>query len=133
MADPVITNIDVGQIVVQDAKFQQIPITFAGADTLVAGTILAGTVADANKYGVFVKGAVDITGIATGVLTYEVVAAGAGDITSSVLVAGEVNADRLIIDADGDGSNVDQEVLDTLRDNHIVGHRVEQLGQLDNQ
>ena len=66
-------------------------------------------------------------------LTYEVSATGAGDVAVAVLVRGTVNQDRLIIDADGDGSNVDEVVTDSLLANGILAKPVGQLGQLDNQ
>ena len=49
------------------------------------------------------------------------------------MVSGSVRAERLIIDADGDGSNVDAAVLDQLRDYSLVSIDVQELNTLDNQ
>lgn len=67
------------------------------------------------------------------VLTYEVSRGSGGDEAIRALVAGEVNKDRLIIDLDGDGSNITDAILDALRSAGPVATDVTQLAQLDNQ
>ena len=67
------------------------------------------------------------------VLTYESVRTGAGDNAIRALIGGVVNKTRLIIDTDGDGSNVNNAVLDQLRSAGITPIDVEQLAELDNQ
>ena len=106
--------------------------TAGGADTLVAGTIVA-RLTSTGKWGIYDPGGSLGLEIAKGVLTYDAVAAGAGDVPVSVLVRGTVNQDRLIIDADGDGSNVDEVVIDSLLANGILAKPVKQIAQLDNQ
>ena len=133
MPDPVITNQDVGQVEISDGKFRDELITFAGAGTLRAGTILARD-SVTGKMIPFVKGGItNEDGVPKAVLTYAVTATGAGDVSAKPLVAGTVNATRLVIDADGNGSNVDAVVLDQLRNYSITAHDVKQLSQLDNQ
>lgn len=132
MADPVITNVDVGQIAIAVSDFEHHVWTAGGADTLVAGTIVA-RLTSTGKWGIYDPGGSLGLEIAKGVLTYDAVAAGAGDVPVSVLVRGTVNQDRLIIDADGDGSNVDEVVIDSLLANGILAKPVKQIAQLDNQ
>jgi len=133
MPDPVITNVDTGSVELEDGKFGDELLTFGGAGTVVAGTILARD-SVSLKLIPYVKGGVtNEDGIAKAVLTYDVIAAGAGDEAIRALVHGVVNRDRLIIDADGDGSNIDAVELDGLRDFNITTQDVEQLAQLDNQ
>jgi hypothetical protein len=67
------------------------------------------------------------------VLTYEQAATGGGSVSADALVAGEVNKTRLVIDADGDASNVDDAVLDLLKASGIVATDVKQLSALDTQ
>jgi len=134
VADPIITNVDIGQIGIDQCDTEHgTPIDFAGADVLAAGTILArhtGT----NKWQVYVKGgSSNGNGVAGGVLAYPVAATGAGDVPVDVIVRGTVNQDRLVIDADGDGSNVDAAVIDLLRGNSILAKPVKQLSKQDNQ
>lgn len=71
--------------------------------------------------------------IPVAVLTYESVRTGAGDNAIRALIGGVVNKTRLIIDVDGDGSNVNNAVLDQLRHVGITPIDVEQIAELDNQ
>ena len=48
------------------------------------------------------------------------------------MMGGEVNENRLIIDADGDNSNVDATVRDLLRQTGIEPVDVQQLAREDN-
>lgn len=133
MSNITITNNDLGNVVLMDAQFRDGDITFAGADTLLEGTILA-VDSVSQKFVPFVKGGVtNENGIPKAILTYEVTATGAGDIASRVGVAGSYRKERLVIDADGDASNVDQAVIDQLRDYGLVPIDVQELNILDNQ
>jgi len=136
MADPTITNVDLGSVVLDGApaSFQKDKLlTLAGADEIAAGTILA-VDSVSLKFVLFVKGgSTNENGIPKAVLTYDASSTGAGDIRVEPLVAGRVKLERLIIDADGDASNIDQAVIDQLRDYGIVALSVQQLAQLDNQ
>ena len=131
MADPVITLNDVGQIAIEVSDFEHHVWTAGGADVLAAGTIMA-RLTSTGKWGIYAPAGSLGLEIAKGVLTYEVTATGAGDVPLAVLVRGTVNQDRLIIDADGDGSNVDAVVTDDLLANGILAKPVLQVAQLDN-
>lgn len=133
MANLTITNVDLGSVILKDGEFRDDLLTFAGAATVVEGTILARD-SVSLKLVPFVKGGVtNENGIPKAVLTYDVTAAGAGDESIRDMVSGSVRAERLIIDADGDGSNVDAAVLDQLRDYSLVSIDVQELNILDNQ
>lgn len=133
MPDPTITNIDVGTVIVENAKFRDELVTFAGADTFAEGTILARD-SISLKLVLFVKGGVtNENGIPKAILTYPVVATGAGDIKSRIGVSGVYRKDKLIIDADGDDSNVDAAVMDQLRSYGLVPLDVNELNIQDNQ
>jgi hypothetical protein len=67
------------------------------------------------------------------VLTYEVSKASSGDLPIRALVGGEVNKNRLIIDADGTGANITEAILDQLRAVGIQATNVKQLSAYDNQ
>jgi len=135
MADPVITVNDVGQIGIGACDVEHDTLmTFAGADVLAAGTILARDTADGGQWQIYAKGgSTNGNGVAQGVLAYAVTATGASDIALDVIVRGTVNETRLVIDADGDASNVDYTVTDDLRDSNILVKPVLQLAQEDNQ
>ncbi len=133
MANITITNQDVGSVILQDAQFEDATITFAGADTFAPGTILARD-SVSLKHVLFAKGGVtNENGIPKAVLTHEVVATGAGDETGRVAIKGLFRKERLIIDADGDDSNIDGAVKDQLRSYGLTPVSVTELNELDNQ
>lgn len=129
-----ITNVDMGPSpILQGASFRDDVLTFAGADTFVAGTILARDSVSGNLVP-FVKGGVtNENGIPKVILTYDVEATGAGDVPVRVGVAGEYRKEQLVIDADGDDSNIDAAVIDQLRDYGLTPIDVDELNILDNQ
>ena len=135
MANSTITNNDVGSVVKQEGEFKEETLTLAGNDTLLEGTILARDSVSLNLV-IFVKGgATNENGIPKVVLInqFENLAGGAGDFPLRVMVSGVLRKQRLVIDADGDDSNIDAAVLDELRDYSLVGTEVEELSILDNQ
>lgn len=129
MADFELTKIDNGSVEHRDGEFRDEVINFSGADTLLKGTILArhtGTL----KLQKYVKGgSSNGNGVPVCVLTHEIVADASGDAALRVLVQGVVNKNRLVIDADGDASNVDATVLDLLSKTNITAIDVQQLPQ----
>ena len=133
MSNITVTNVDIGNVILKDGEFRDDLLTFAGAGTVVEGTILARD-SVSLKLVPFVKGgSTNENGIPKAVLTYDVTATGAGDVAIRDMVSGSVRAQRLIIDADGDGSNVDAVVLDQLRDYALVSIDAQELNILDNQ
>lgn len=124
---------DIGSIVCGDAEaqFRDELITFAGAATLLAGTILARD-SSSLKLVIFVKGgSTNQNGIPKALLTAPVTAAGAGDVKWRVLIAGNVKKERLVIDADASDTNIDAAVVDQLRDYGINPISTLQLSTLD--
>lgn len=65
------------------------------------------------------------------VMPYDLVATGSGTLAARPIVGGKVNADRLVIDADGDATNVDDAVLDMLKASGIQAIPVIQLAKLN--
>ncbi len=133
MSNLTATNIDNGSVFIDCGEFEDGLLTFAGAGTVVEGTILA-VDSVSLKYVPFVKGgATNENGIPKAVLTYDVVAAGAGDEAIRAGIEGYVRIDKLVIAADGDSSNVDKAVQDQLRDYGITPRTVSELNSFDNQ
>lgn len=129
----VVTNNDLGSVVIDEGEFRDDLLTFAGAGTVVAGTILARD-SVSLKLVPYVKGGVtNENGIPKAILTYDVTATGAGDETIRDMVSGKVRFSRLVIDADGDNSNIDDAVIDQLRDYCMVTLDSQELNILDNQ
>jgi hypothetical protein len=131
MANMTVTDITVRSVELRNPSFRDELITFAGAATFAKGTILArdtGTL----KLVKFVKGGSTAgNGIPCAVLTYPVTATGASDVKSRVLLAGEVIKEALVIDADGNDSNIDGAVIDQLRARGIVPISVRSLPGFD--
>jgi len=133
MANITTTNVDLGSVALEGAILHDELVTFASGDAFAAGTILARD-SSTDKLVLYVKGgSTNGNGIPKAVLVYPIERADAGDIKARVLVKGHVNRKRLIIDADGTDENIDEVVLDQLRDYGIVASHVEQLAELDNQ
>ncbi len=133
MANITITNEDLAGIQMGDNVFRDELLTFAGAGTVKAGTILARDSASL-KMVPFVKGGVtNENGIPKAVVVTEVTAAAAGDIAIRSMISGKVRLDKLVIDADGDASNIDAAVIDQMRDFTIIARNVDEVNVLDNQ
>lgn len=127
-----VTQNDLSSVILKDAQFRDELLTFAGADTFAEGTILARD-SVSLKLVPFVKGGTtNENGIPKAILTYEVSATGAGDVAIRAGVSGSFEAGDLIIDADGDASNVDNAVLDQLRAYGLVAIDVQELNIPDN-
>ena len=128
-----VTNNDLGSVILQNASFRDELLTFAGAGTVLEGTILARD-SVSLKLVPFVKGgSTNENGIPKAIVTYAVVATGAGDVSIRAGIAGEYRKERLVIAADGDASNVDNAVIDELRDYSLTPIDVQELNILDNQ
>ncbi|MCK5606559.1 hypothetical protein KAR91_31945 [Candidatus Pacearchaeota archaeon] len=104
-----------------------------GSTDFVAGDKFGVAVVANAKLVPFVIGGVAGAGIPKNVLTYDVTATGAGDEAIRSIISGEVRKEKLIIDADGDGSNITDTILDQLRDYGITPVNVGELNIQDNQ
>jgi hypothetical protein len=131
VAEDLIMTVGAGATTVFNIGGLQFSITDGGTD-FVAGDHATLTVAADGKIIPFLASGGAGAQRPIGVLTYQVDATGAGNIPIRMLCAGEVNATRLIIDADGTGANVTAVVLDQLRRAGIVGTDVKMLSVLDN-
>lgn len=108
----------------------QFTITDGAAD-FVAGDTATLTVAADGTLVPFLEAGAGGVQHPVAVLTYASTRTGAGTNKERVLVAGEVQKERLIIDADGDASNVNSTVIDRLIAAGIVPVDTQQLGNYD--
>jgi len=133
MANITTTNVDLGNVVIEGVADHDELLTLAGADDIAEGTILARDSVSGKLVLFVVGGVTNENGIPKAVITYPVSSAGAGDVAIRALQTGKVNFNRLVIDADGDNSNVSNAVMDQLRDYGIETVKVQDLSILDNQ
>jgi len=124
-------DIDVGSVGMGCEVYRDELITFGGAGTLLKGCLLARSTATLKLIPYVKGGASNGNGVVCAVLTYAVTAAGAGDIKARVLIKGEVNKGRLVINADGTAANIDGTVIDLMRDVGITPIEVQQLAGYD--
>ena len=133
MANLTITNVNLGSLILNNAQFRDDLLTFTGAGTVLAGTILARDSVSLKLVPFLKGGSTNEDGIPKSVLTYDVVATGVGDESIRDMVSGSVRAERLIIHADANANNVDAAVLDQLRAYSLISIDVQELSILDNQ
>lgn len=128
-----VTNVHLGSVVLEDGPYRDDTLTFAAADTFVEGTILARD-SVSLKLVPFVKGgSTNENGIPKVILTYDVTKDAAGDTPVRVPQFGTFRKEKLVIDADGDDTNVDAAVIDQLRDYGLTVKNVDELNIQDNQ
>ena len=104
-----------------------------GSTDFAAGDGYTLTVAADGKLVPFATDGAGGAQIPKSVLRDALTAAGAGDLPARPIIGGRLRAGNLVIDADGDASNVTDAILDQLRDYGIVALSTSQLAELDNQ
>jgi hypothetical protein len=104
-----------------------------GATDFIVGDKFTLTVAADGKMVAFATNGAGGVQIPKAVLQDALTATGAGDLACRPLIGGRVRAGDLVIDADGDASNIDAAITDQLRDFTIVPQETTQLGEADNQ
>lgn len=122
---------DYGHVVRHCESRETGTLSLPGGGTVKQGTILARSSID-GSFVPFARDGSDGAGAPKAIMTYDVEVPSTGETSVQVFTAGLVNANRLIIHADGDGSNVDGSVLDLLRAASIRAQQVQQLGRFDN-
>lgn len=132
MANLTINSIDLGNVILRDAEFNNDSLVFTGADTVLPGTILARSTASGNLVPYVIGGATDGNGVPVAVITYEVKTEGAATPSVRAMVSGEVILERLVVHADGDASNITNAIRDQLRNVSIVSVSSAQLTKYDN-
>jgi len=104
-----------------------------GGTPFIAGDSFSLTVAANGNLVLFATDGVGGAQAPKFILSQEYVSAAGGDFPIRPLISGEVRREDLIIDADGDGSNITDAIIDELRDFTMIASTATQLGELDNQ
>ena len=104
-----------------------------GATDFIVGDKFSLTVAADGKMVVFAVAGAGGAQIPKQILTYDVVATGAGDVPIRSGVSGSYRKERLVIDGSAAGVGITDEIIDQLRDYSLVPIDVQELNILDNQ
>lgn len=128
MANLDITFYDTGGIVIGNPEYQDELLKFAGADTVLEGTLLARDPAD-NTMVPCVPTESDGTEVPIAVLTIEAANTIAGNVSIRPLMQGKVRSEKLLFH---NGTVITVPVLDMLRAFGIIPITVSELNQLDN-
>lgn len=132
VASDIVLTAGAGATTVVEAAGLTFTVTDGSTD-FAAGDSFALTVAADGKMVIFASAGAGGAQIPMAALTYEVEATGAGDVAARVMISGKVRKERLVIDADGDDTNVTAAVIDQLRDYGIVAVNVTELNKYDNE
>lgn len=127
MSAQVVTTIDPVNIALREEEYKDDLLTFAGAATVLAGCILARDSVSLKLVPYVIGGVANGNGIPKAVAAEDVVATGAGDKPVRAIIAGKVNRNRLIVNADGTGANITKAIEDQLRAESIVPVVVDQI------
>lgn len=104
-----------------------------GATDFIVGDKFSLTVAADGDLVAFATDGAGGVQIPVAILPYEIVVTASGDVPIRAAVSGSYKLERLVIDADGDASNITDAVIDQLRDYGLVPINVNELNILDNQ
>ena len=133
MANLTLTNFDPQDGIRSVIASEQTVITSAGVDTVLKMTIL-GRITSTGKLAFYNAGNSPAgTGTPVAVLMSEVVADGAGDDPCGVLLQGEVEESKLIIDGSAAGVGITNAIKDSLRTYGIIVKTRTEMNDLDNQ
>lgn len=130
MANLTHTQIAGTDVVIQTIESIDDTLNHGGAATIARGTILARNTTS-GKLGVYASGGTDGLNVPKYVLLNECVFSGSGDLPCQAMSVGEVWKSLLIVQADGDDSNIGYAVLEALRPT-IVARLHTELGVVDN-
>lgn len=132
VAGNLILTVGAGAATVFEAAGLQFTVT-DGTTDFVAGDGYTLTVAADGKLVPFALAGAGGAQIPKAILLDALTAAGAGNLPARPIIGGRLRAGALVIDADGDASNITAAILDQLRDFGIVSLSTTQLAELDNQ
>ena len=132
VASDLIMTAGAGAATVFEAAGLEFTVTDAGTDFIVGDSFTLTVAADGKLVPYAIAGAGGVQ-LPLAVLLNELTSTGAGDLPDRPIIAGRVRRGDLVIDADGDASNLTDAIVDQLRDVGIIALATLQLAELDNQ
>lgn len=132
VASNLIMTVGAGATTVFEVAGLQFSVTDGSTDFAVDDTSTLTVAADGKIVPFLIAGAGGAQ-LPLEILTYDVTATGAGNEAIRAGISGQYRKELLIIDADADGSNITDAILDQLRDHSLIPIDVQELNILDNQ
>ena len=129
MGSVIVTNIDIGNIVLERAEFRDDVFASTVTDSFASGTILARD-SVSGKMVAYAPLGTNETNIPKGVLTYTLNTVDTTDSRVRFMVSGVLRADRLLVHT---GEPVTKVMLDQLRDYSLIAMDFTELNIPDNQ
>ena len=111
-------------------------LTFTVTDStndFIVGDKFSLTVAESNTVVPFEKDGAGGAQLPRYILQSALTATGAGSVPQKVIISGRVRKSDLVINSDGDASNVDAVVVEQLRNYTIIADDTTLISELDNQ
>jgi hypothetical protein len=131
MANITITNLEAYDGIKPDDSEQAV-ITGSTVDTFIRGTLL-GRITSGGKYYPYNTGdSPSGTNAIKGILLNEVVTATAADYPCGVMLTGEIDEDKVMIDGGTQGANITEAIKDTLRGLGIIVKTKTEISAIDN-
>lgn len=131
MANIIITNYE-NYDGIKPVDTDQNVITGLGADTFIRGTILGVITATGKYYPYNVGDSPAGTNIPKAILLNEVVTTTTVDYPCGVMLTGEIDEAKVMIDGGTQGSGITQAIKDQLRDYGIIVKSKTECGVIDN-
>jgi hypothetical protein len=126
-----ITNYDTS-LGIRPENTEQSVITGSTTDTFIRGTIL-GRITATGKYYPYNTGNDPAgTNVPVAILLNEVVTTGAADFPAGIMLTGEIDEDKCMIDGGTLGANITEAIKDSLRTMGIIVKSKTECGVIDN-
>jgi hypothetical protein len=131
MANITITNLEAYDGIKPEDTEQSV-ITGSGADSFIRGTLL-GRITATGKYYPYNSGdSPSGTNVIKAILLNDVVTAAAVDYPAGIMLTGEIDEDKIMIDGGTLGANITAAIKDTLRGLGIIVKSKTEFGSIDN-
>lgn len=130
MANITITNYDTS-LGIRPKDTEEHVIAGAATDTFIAGTLM-GRITASAKWQVYDSGAGDGTETVKGILINEVDTTNGVDSPCAIMLTGEIDEDKCMIDGGTIGENITAALKDTLRSYGIIVKSPTEIGVIDN-
>jgi hypothetical protein len=111
---------------------EQALFTGSGVDTFIRGTLLGRITSGGKYYAYNTSDSPSGTNAIKGILLNQVVTATSADYPCGVMLTGEIDEDKVMIDGGTQGANITEAIKDILRGLGIIVKSKTEFGAIDN-